>query len=219
MSTAEERDTRYSHRNVPLLNMPPSHKMWIFLVPGPRPHPSPRFHQAHRHWKRLGYWRHRGPHSSHDLQANRAFFAKMRPKLSPVTTVDIYQTTVLPILTYGTEVLVHKDSDLEPLEMGQGLILQQILGLPTKIPKFVTNFLLGILPGKSTVHNRVLKLVSPWHQTCKLDRPVISTDGEPRDIIKRDIGFYKLSDPYSWSSMVSRILTLYDLPSIFSLVE
>ncbi len=29
----------------------------------------------------------------------------------------------------------------------------------------------------------------------------------------------KLSDPYSWSSMVSRILSLYDLPSIFSLVE
>ncbi len=46
------------------------------------------------------------------FKANKAFFARMKPKMSPVVALDIYMTTVLPVLTYGVEVLVLKDSDL-----------------------------------------------------------------------------------------------------------
>ncbi len=52
-------------------------------------------------------------------KANRAFFAKMKPKFAPVTSIDLFKTAVLPILTYGLETLVFTDDALEPLNQAQ----------------------------------------------------------------------------------------------------
>ncbi len=141
-------------------------------------------------------------------KSNRAFFAKMKPNLSPIVALDIFQTTVLPILTYGTEVLVLRDETLDPLEKAQEFMLQQILGLPVKIPKYVSNFLLGVLPIQGVVHKKILGFF----------RTLITPGSNTLQIIQRDIALYGLSDKHSWMSMVSRVLALYDLPSAFSLV-
>ncbi len=142
-------------------------------------------------------------------KANRAFFAKMRPNLAPVTATDIFQTAVLPVLTYGMETLVFTDDALEPIESAQEFMLQQILGLPSKTPKYVTNLLLGLLPAKAIIHKRILGFF----------RSLITPGTISRSIIERDLAICGIMDKYSWSSMVSRVLAFYDLPSAFSLLQ
>ncbi len=142
-------------------------------------------------------------------KANKAFFAKMRTNLSPVTALDIFQTAVLPILTYGLEALVFNDESLDQIEKAQEFMLQQILGLPSKTPRFVTNFLLGVLPAQAVVHKKVLGFF----------RTVIMPGTMTRQIVERDLALYGLSDKYSWTSMIGRILARYDLPSAHSLIE
>ncbi len=142
-------------------------------------------------------------------KANKAFFAKMRPKMSPVVALDIYMTTVLPVLTYGLEVLVFKDSDLDPLDATQDYLLQMILGLSSSVPKFVVNVLLGVLPIQAIAHKKVLGFF----------RNLVAQNGIEKEIICRDLAVFTLSDKHSWTSMVRRILAVYSLPSAYLLVD
>ncbi len=143
-------------------------------------------------------------------KANKAFFAKMKPGMNPVTALDVYQTSVLPVLTYGLEVLVFKDEDLDSLETTQEYLLQMMLGLPTtSTPRFAVNILLGVLPVQAIAHKKILGFF----------RNLISQDGIEREIISRDLALFGMMNKHSWTSMVRRILAFYGLPSPFALLD
>ncbi len=142
-------------------------------------------------------------------KANKAYFAKLKPKMAPVVGLDIYQSTVLPVLTYGLETLVFKDSDLDSLDATQDYLLQMLLGLSSSTPKYVVNVLLGILPIQAVAHKKILGFF----------RNIVAQDGIEKEIIGRDLALFPLTDKFSWTSMVRRILASYSLPSAYSIME
>ncbi len=66
-------------------------------------------------------------------KANKAFFAKFRQikDTTPQAALAIYQSSILPILTYGLEVVIHVPKYISLLQDAQDYFLKQIAGLPT----------------------------------------------------------------------------------------
>ena len=68
--------------------------------------------------------------------------------------VQLYNSCLVPITLYGTEVWT--DKSFEPLEQLQHKCLNRILNVPTSTPNAATTIEFGNLPMKTLVHRRQL---------------------------------------------------------------
>ena len=95
-------------------------------------------------------------------KANKAFFAKFTQikHTTPQADIAIYQATILPILTYGTEVIILDPKYVSLLQETQDYFLRQILGLPsTGVASYTMELLSGLLPIEAVAHKRTLGLI------------------------------------------------------------
>ena len=71
--------------------------------------------------------------------------------LDPITCVNLYRTFILPILTYGLEVLLPSQSSIKKLEQFQKQLLKRILSVPQNTPDTAVYILSGLIPVQEQV--------------------------------------------------------------------
>ena len=86
------------------------------------------------------------------LKARRTCYSLMpvglhgRNGLDPTTCIRLIKIYVLPVLTYGLEVLLPKQKHIDKLDMFLKKIVKQTLSLPTQTADPVIYILSGLLP-------------------------------------------------------------------------
>ena len=121
----------------------------------------------------------------------------------------IWSTFVLPRVTYGLEALILRKTDFETLEKFQRKSLKQIQGLPDNAPNVVVLALLGILPVRATIHKNSLNLF----MNMTRDKSQIEYQIAERQLAMKD------SDEKSWFNYIKSIIDLYDMPSVYTLLQ
>ena len=102
-----------------------------------------------------------------------------------------------------------RKTDFETLEKFQRKSLKQIQGLPDKAPNVVVLALLGILPVRATIHKNSLNLF----MNMTRDKSSIEYQIAERQLAMKD------SDEKSWFNYIKSILDLYDMPSVYTLLQ
>ncbi len=146
-------------------------------------------------------------------KANKAFFAKFSQMkdTTPQAALAIYQSSILPILTYGLEVIIHVPKYISLLQDAQDYFLKQIAGLPTSgVAAYTTELLTGMLPVEAIAHKRTLGL---------LGNVVAQSGSLEIQIITRQSLHVQMTNKLCWVAQAKRLLALYDLPSILALIQ
>ena len=129
--------------------------------------------------------------------------------LNPLTCLHIYQIYVLPVLTYGLEILLPDDRQLEPIEVFNKKSIKQILSIPSNTADSAVYALTGTIPLKGQIHKKALNI---YNKICGLD------DSVERDMAVRQLSLNGFSGS-SWFSKIRNILALYSLPSAHDLLD
>jgi hypothetical protein len=66
--------------------------------------------------------------------------------LDPASACKIVQTFVVPVMTYGLEVIMPSKNELSPLERSFKKLLKQILSLPTTTADAAVYVITGFMP-------------------------------------------------------------------------
>jgi hypothetical protein len=129
--------------------------------------------------------------------------------ISPHVSKTLITTYVDPAVLYGLEALCMSDSDLAALDKFQRSLLRQIQSLPdsTAIPAIY--LLLGILPLRAQVHQKILSLYNSI-----LQRP----NSVEYAVIQRQLAMKNTSSS-SWTSQLRRTLHMYQLPTPLELAS
>lgn len=129
--------------------------------------------------------------------------------LHPVSCVKLWNTYVLPVLIYGLEVLPLSKSDIESLERLQRKALKRIQHLPNETGNPAVSILTGTMPVKAILDQRRLTLfLSILRQPKSREYAIIS----------RQLAI-KEEKSKSWVTSVKRLLSDYDLPTAYELME
>ena len=86
--------------------------------------------------------------------------------LDPITCVNLYRTFILPILTYGLEVLLPNQSSIKKLEQFQKQLLKRILSVPQNTPDTAVYILSGLIPIQEQVQWKAFTL---FNNICRQD--------------------------------------------------
>ena len=127
--------------------------------------------------------------------------------ISPMIAISIYNTYVLPILIYGLEALLPKDTALLPAETQHKRILTQLCSLPETVAGPTPFILAGTLPLMALIHKKALKLLGSILET--------RNELEMRIVRRQAI----LKEESSWVTRVMHILVAYNLPTLTALLE
>lgn len=121
----------------------------------------------------------------------------------------LWSTYVVPRLTYGLEVLTLRKKDIDSLEKFQRKSLKQLQGLPDKTPNVICTSLLGILPIETVIEKNALILFM---------NIIRDQDSIEYQIAERQLAMKDISEK-SWFNYVKSVLSKYNMPSIYSLLE
>lgn len=121
----------------------------------------------------------------------------------------IWNLYVVPRMLYGIETLPYTESDLRKLDNYQTRALKQIQHLPDRAANVAASALLGVIPLSSQVHLNTLNLF----YTVIQDR-----NSTIYQICERQLAV-KVIDSHSFTSRIRRLLLLYDLPDVYSLIS
>ena len=75
-----------------------------------------------------------------------------------ILSSDLYKIYILPVLTYGLEVILPKKTLIDKLELFQKRLIKQILTLPNHTSDIALYVLTGILPIEAQIHIKALTL-------------------------------------------------------------
>ncbi|VDI38179.1 Hypothetical predicted protein [Mytilus galloprovincialis] len=117
--------------------------------------------------------------------------------LNPTTSLHIFHTYVLPVLTYGLEILLPDKKQLDNIEVFYRKSLKQILSMPTNTADVAIYTLAGVIPIIGTIHKSAL---NTFNKICNMDS---SVEKDLADI---------LDNPYSkerWKSIVKKAVDNY----------
>jgi hypothetical protein len=128
--------------------------------------------------------------------------------LTPPVTKHLWNTYIIPILTYGAEVWQLTDRDYAPLEIFQRKILRSLQCLPDNTANCATLGLLGVLPVQYTVESKALNLLVAF---------ISNTDSLEHKVALRQIGT-KDSSSNSWFTYVQGVLHKCELGTIHQLL-
>ena len=130
--------------------------------------------------------------------------------LDPITCVNLYRTFILPILTYGLEVLLPSQSSIKKLEQFQKQLLKRILSVPQNTPDTAVYILSGLIPVQEQVQWKALTL---FNNICRQDDSSIERRLAIRQLTVKDL------DSTSWFISLKKALYKFELPSPLKLLE
>ncbi len=120
------------------------------------------------------------------------------------TSTSLIQTYIMPVLTYGLEVIIPTGKSLATLEVQFKKIIKQVLSMSTATADPAVYILSGFLPMEATIHKKILSLFG---------NIVRSPDSSIElQVAKRQLEVKSLNSN-SWFIAVKRILLKYDLPT------
>ena len=129
--------------------------------------------------------------------------------LNPVTTTHVWQVYVLPVLTYGLELFNIPERLITKLETFQNKILKQLLGLTNGTPQCAILLLTWLPTIEVVLHLKVLGML--WN--------IINANYSiENSILLRQLAVKDWSSS-SWLVYVRKLLSRYDLPTIYSLMD
>ena len=123
--------------------------------------------------------------------------------LDPATSLHLLNIYVMPILTYGLDVIYINKTQTAVLERFQKKILKQILSLPTTTSDSAVYILSGFLPIEATIHKKILTL---FNNVCL--QPESSVE---KRLARRQLAV-KTHSSVSWFITAKKLLLRYDLP-------
>ena len=129
--------------------------------------------------------------------------------LNPLTCISVWKTYIIPVLTYGLEILALTQKLYDQLERFQSRTFRQLLCLPDSMPVPALYILTGLAPVQSVVHKKILMMLG---RICSFP------DSIEYSILRRQ-NAVKDSSSHSWVTYVKVILALYELPSVSDLLE
>ena len=116
---------------------------------------------------------------------------------------------VLPVFVYGLEVILPTPKHMDKLESEYKHLLINLLGLPDNVASVAPYLLLGLWPIQATIEMRALSL---FLSMCS------EQDSISLQVIQRQL-VVKNPDASSWVIKVNDLLSKYDLPSAFQLLD
>ena len=132
----------------------------------------------------------------------------------PMVAMIQYNTYVGPTLLYGLEALVLRTDEIQPLDKFHRKCLRYIQHLPQSTANCALYLLLGVLPIEAQIHIKVLNFFRNI-----IDEENNSPPSEyMRNIIIRQLAM-KENESSSWVTMVKKLLRIYGLPSVYTLLE
>ena len=123
--------------------------------------------------------------------------------MDPETALSLLQTYILPVLTYGLEVIVPSKKVLPILETQYRKIIKQILSIPSNTADSAIYMLSGTIPMEGVIHKKMLSLFG--NITRLADNSV-----EKRLATKQLES--KSFNSHSWFIVIKKLLILYELP-------
>ena len=122
--------------------------------------------------------------------------------LDPNTSVAIIKCYILPILTYGLEVIQPRAQNLLKLEQFLKSLLKRVLSLPPNTPDPALYVISGILPVQAQIDTKCLTL---FNNICR----------QPGNMIENKLAFRQLNmidnDSSSWFNVIKHTLMKYQL--------
>jgi len=129
--------------------------------------------------------------------------------LKPAACLHLLQVYVIPILTYGLEILLPTRTKLQTLEIVYRKTLKQILSIPTNTADPAVYILAGAMPIESRIHKLALGI---YANICRTKNSI------EREIAERQLGMEAINDN-SWFSKIRQILAIYELPSSHNILD
>jgi hypothetical protein len=129
--------------------------------------------------------------------------------LSAAASIHLFHTYVLPVLTYGLEILLPRKRDLRDAVTFFENTLRQLLSLPSNVAKSALYVLSGAIPLDAQIHRKAFGVLG------SIARNKSSLE---REIAQRQL----LIQPYngnSWFSQIHVLLIQYDLPTAASVID
>ena len=120
-----------------------------------------------------------------------------------------WTSCVRPVLTYGLEALILDVKELEVIETFARSMLKRLQSLPNSTANQATYLLFGTLPIEATIHSQILSMLG------NIIRRPGSTEN---NIVRRQTAMYKQNQKI-WINQAKSILSKYELPSIYELLE
>jgi hypothetical protein len=129
--------------------------------------------------------------------------------LNPTACLHLLQVYVIPILTYGLDILLPSRTELQTLEIFYRKILKRILSIPTNTADPAVYIMAGAIPIESRIHKLALGV---YANTCR------TTNSIEREIAERQLGTKAINNN-SWFSKLKQILAIYELPSSHNILD
>ncbi|WAR06081.1 POLR-like protein [Mya arenaria] len=131
-------------------------------------------------------------------------------RTDPQTRLHLFNLYVLPILTYGLEVILPGKCAMEKLEVFQKKSIKQLLSLPNNTADAAIYIISGVLPVEAQIHKKALTLLN---NICLQDDNSIEKTLAQRQTIVKD------GKSNSWFIEIRRLLWFYDLDDIISVIS
>ncbi|WAR14005.1 POLR-like protein [Mya arenaria] len=131
-------------------------------------------------------------------------------RTDPQTRLHLFNLYVLPILTYGLEVILPGKCAMEKLEVFQKKSIKQLLSLPNNTADAAIYIISGVLPVEAQIHKKALTLLN---NICLQDDNSIEKTLAQRQTIVKD------GKSNSWFIEIRRLLWFYDLDDITSVIS
>ena len=129
--------------------------------------------------------------------------------ISPHISKTLISIYVNPAMLYGLEALCLEESDYIELDRAHRTLLRQIQGLPDSTAVPAIYLLLGVMPIRAVIHQKILNLfMSILHRK----------ESPECDIVIRQLTM-KDTNSHSWTIKLRQILCKYELPVALQLVE
>lgn len=122
--------------------------------------------------------------------------------LDPETKISLLKTYVLPILTYGLEIVIPTGKNLDCVDLFYKKTLKQILNLPIQIADPAVYIVSGLLPVEAEIH---LKILSTFGNICRA-----KTDSIEWRLADRQLTL-KSFDSHSWFIDLKKICIKYNI--------
>ena len=132
-----------------------------------------------------------------------------RRGLPPNVLKKMVTAYVLPVFAYGLEVVLPTPKQMDKLESEYKRLLINLLGFPNNVASIAPYLLLGLWPIQATIEMRALSL---FRSMCS------EQDSISFNVIQRQL-VMKNPDASSWVIKVNDLLSKYDLPSAFQLLD
>jgi hypothetical protein len=153
--------------------------------------------------------------SARITSSRRAMYAMMGAGLhglnglNPVVSNRLLDTYIVPRLLYGLEAMLISEVDVQRLETAYRNILRQIQHLPknTAIPAIC--LMIGAIPIEGQLDIQVLSL---------FNRILLQEKSLEYDIVRRQLAVKDFKS-HSWVTMVRKVLSKYNLPSAYTLLQ